>query len=461
MAVSDSAMELPEVHFADASGVSIAWTQFGRGPDVLSLPPLVSNVELVWEHEYYRRFLEHLGRHVRLTAFDKRGVGLSDRFAEAPTLEERAEDILAVLDAAGLATVVLTGASEGGLIAQLFTALHPERVERLVLINSHPGATGFVAVHTAADGSLEPLAEKLLKFQRVRDSWGQDAQFMVDWFCPSHSGDAAFVRWLGRLQRQSMTAAELERQLWSLQPLDAVQHLGDIAVPTLIMHGSDDRVIPVAAAHYLGDRIPGSTVVELPTEDHFAFTGPGWRDLVDTLIEFVIGSRPTRSAQRLVQALVFTDIVNSTSSTAAAGDEAWHRLLDSHDRIAWETIDRHDGTIVKSTGDGLLARFDSPTSALAFATEFLEALHAIGLRIRCGIHTGEIELRDNGDITGHAVNLAARIEQASDDGAIFVSSTVCDLMLGGDVRFEDQGEHALKGFERPWRLFSIAAPSAG
>jgi len=312
-----------------------------------------------------------------------------------------------------------------------------------------------LAVHTEPDGSFAPLEEKLRMFQRLVETWGRDPQFMVDWFNPCRSEDASFVRWVGRLQRQSATAADLGRQMSSLATLDAADHLGDIGAPTLIAHGSGDRVIPVASAHYLGDRIPGSTVLELPTDDHFAFTNPEWQDFCDLLIEFVVGSRPTRQAARRVQTVVFTDIVGSTRVTAAAGDEAWHRLLDDHDRISWDAAARHSGMIVKSTGDGLIARFESPSSGLAFATEFRQALDTIGLQIRCGLHTGEVELRDNGDITGIAVNLAARVEQASDDGGIFVSATVRDLMLGSNATFDDRGEYTLKGFDRPWRLFSL------
>lgn len=452
------AVDVPEVQFAQAGRVSIAWQQFGDGCDVLVIPPLVSNVELAWEHPYFRRFLEYLGRHVRVTHFDKRGIGLSDRFARSPTLEERIEDILAVLDAAGLETVTLEGVSEGGLMAQLFTARHPERVKRLVLFNSSPGSAGFVAAHTTPDGSLAPLEDKLHAFQHLVETWGRDPQFMVDWFNPCYSDDVSFVRWVGRLQRQSATAADLRRQLSSLETLDAVDDLGNISVPTLIVHVSGDRVIPVAAAHYLGERIANSTVLEVPGEDHFAFTYPGWQDLCDLLIEFAVGARPLRQAERRIQTVVFTDIVASTSGTAAAGDNAWRHLLDDHDRLAWDTAERHRGTIVKSTGDGLLARFESPSSALGFADEFRRALDTIGLQMRCGVHTGEIELRDNGDITGIAVNLAARIEHVCITGGIFVSSTVCDLMLGSDTTFDDQGEFTLKGFDRPWRLYAVAPP---
>jgi class 3 adenylate cyclase len=451
-------VDVPEVRFADAGGVSIAWQQFGHGPDVLLIPPLVSNVEIAWEHEYYRRFLEYLARHLRVVAFDKRGVGLSDRFATAPTLEERTEDILAVLDAAGLERVALGGASEGGLMAQLFTAQHPERVERLVLINSLPGVSGFIATHTAPDGSLGPFEEKLTAFTHLVETWGREPQFMVDWFSPRYSDDAAFVRWVGRLQRQSATAQDIARQIESVSVLDAADQLGDITVPTVIMQSIRDQVVPFTSARYLAERIPGSTIVELDSDDHFAFTHPDWRTPTDQFIDFVAGSRPVREAERRVQTVVFTDVVGSTAGAVAAGDEAWHRLLDAHDRIAWEAAGRHSGSIVKSTGDGVLVRFDSPSSALAFATEVRRALDTVGLQIRCGLHTGEIELRDNGDIAGVAVNLAARVEQACDEGAIFVSSTVCDLLLGGDACFDDRGEYQLKGFDRSWRLFSVATP---
>ncbi len=444
------------MQFVDVGGVSIAWHQFGDGPDLLIVPPLVSNVELVWEHEYYRRYLTHLARHVRVTAFDKRGVGLSDRFDHPPTLEQRTEDILAVIDAAGLGTVTLAGASEGGLMAQLFTSLHPERVGRLALINSSPGTSGFIAMHTDANGSTAPLVQKLEKFERLATTWGREPQFMVDWFCPSRSNDAAFVRWIGRLQRQSATATDLRRQLESMQPLDAVDRLHAIEQPTLILHCSDDAVMPVAAAHYLGERIPDASVLELPNSDHFVVTSPGWLDMADRFIEFVSGRRPARRVERRVQTIVFTDIVDSTRSAIAAGDEAWRRLLDRHDHIAWTTVGRHGGTIVKSTGDGLLARFDAPSAAVACASDLRRALRDVDLRIRCGIHTGEIELRDNDDIAGQAVNLAARVESMCDDDAIFASSTVVDLMLGSATTFEDRGEFDLKGFERRWRLYELA-----
>jgi len=448
-------VDVPELFFADAEGVRIAWCQFGTGPDVLAVPPLVSNMEIVWEHELYRRFLEYIARYVRVTAFDKRGIGLSDKFYELPTLEQRTTDILAVMDAAGLERPALLGQSEGGLMAQLFTAMHPERVAQLVMVNSHPGASGFVAAYQERDGSLDALYERRARLDGLVETWGREPQRFVDWFIPSQSGNASFVRWMGRFQRQSATGADLRRQFDSLRALDAADHLADIGAPTLVINVTGDGLVPALAGRHLAERIPGARFLEVPGDDHFAEMTPHWQDIADAWIEFVTGARPGRQGQRRVLTVVFTDIVDSTAHTAVAGDSTWRHVLDRHDQVAWETVDRHQGTIVKTTGDGLLARFDAPSEAISFATEFRRALTAMDLEMRCGMHTGEVELRANGDITGTAVNLAARIEHAADDGDIFVSSTFREMMIGGDLHFLDRGQHAFKGFDQTWHLFAL------
>jgi class 3 adenylate cyclase len=448
-------MEVPEIHFAGAEGVNIAWEQFGSGPDVLAIPGLISNMELSWEHEFYRRYLEYVSRHVRVTAFDKRGIGLSDKFFEAPTLEQRTTDILAVMDAAGLEHAAVLGVSEGGLIAQLFTAMHSERVDRLVLVNSNPGAAAMQELHRDADGSLVRLDRLMQKVQKLIETWGREPQYLVDWLTPSLSENVAWVRWMGRLQRQSATSADIARQFASLAPLDAASHLGEIDVPTLILHVEGDGIMPVAASRFLAERITGARLVEIPGSDHMAEVTPHWQPLTDAWLEFVTGARPDRRTERRVATVVFTDIVDSTARNAMSGDGPWSDLLESHDRLAWAVAEAHRGTIVKSTGDGLLARFDAPSEALEFSLDFRRALTQVDLRIRCGVHTGEIELRDNGDITGVAVNLAARVEHAADDGTIVVSSTVKDMLLGGDICFDDFGEHILKGFDRPWHLYTL------
>jgi class 3 adenylate cyclase len=340
-------------------------------------------------------------------------------------------------------------------MAQLFTVLYPERVERLVLANSLGGASVFVAAHTAPDGSFEPFQEKLAGFGRLVETWGRDPQFFVDWFAPSQSGNESFVRWIGRLQRLSATAADLERQILSLMGLDGSERLGEITAPTLVAHGVRDAVCPVAVGHALAAAIPGATLAEFDTADHFLVSSEHWASEQDIVLEFLTGSRPQRRVERRFATVVFTDIVGSTARGTSAGDEGWCDLLDSHDRIAWEAADRHLGTIVKSTGDGLLARFDSPSQGVDFCATLRGTLIGIGLRIRCGVHTGEIEMRESGDIAGTAVNLAARVEEAAGDGEVFVSSTVRDMLLGGETRFEDRGEHMLKGFDSSWRMYAL------
>ena len=448
-------MDVPDVRFADAGGVSIAWQQWGSGPDVLAIPPIVSNIEIAWENEYFRRFFEYIGRHVRITVFDKRGIGMSDKLHDAPTLEQRTDDIAAVMVAAGLVRPSLVGVSEGGLMAQLFAACHPERVERLALVNTSPGRSGALAVWRDPDGSLEPLKQFVEKFDRIIADWGRDPQFFVDLFCPSNSANAAFVRWWGRLQRQSATPTDMRRQVDSVVDLDAGPYLAAIRAPTLVVHASGDRVIPAAAGRYVAERVPGARFVEIPGDDHFVEPVPHWQAMADAWLEFVTGSRPSHQTDRRVMTVVFTDIVDSTLRTATTGDGRWRRMLDSHDRIAWEMLDRHKGTMVVTTGDGMLARFDAPSQGLQFCLDFRQALGELAIDIRCGVHTGEVELRENGDVVGTAVNLAARVEKCAATGAIFVTSTVRELLLGGHMYFTDRGDYTLKGFDTPWHLFAL------
>lgn len=449
-------MDVPEVRYAVSDSHRLAWQQWGSGPDVFVVPPMVSNVEMVWEQELYRRALEYQGDHIRLTMFDKRGIGLSDRFGVAPTLEDRCNDMLAVMDAAGLEHATIAGFSEGGLMCQLFAVLHPSRVERLVLGNSNPGAAALETALCAPDGSRARFDEWFGNQQRLLETWGTDPQFFVDLFNPCQSGNAAFVRWSGRFCRQSATAADVLAQVLSFGGLDAADRLADIAVPTLITHDLHDRVMPFAAGEWLATQIPGAIFKEIPGSDHFGLTNPDWRIVVDAQLEFICGSASAARTERRFATVVFTDIVGSTKRSTSEGDEAWRHTLDSHDRIAWATAARHAGTIVKSTGDGVVVRFDGPSQALAFARDFRREVGSAGLPVRCGMHAGEIEVRADGDITGFAVNLAARVDQAADDGEIFVSSTVRDLLLGGDTIFEDRGEHTLKGFDSPWRLYLLA-----
>jgi len=449
-------MDISDIKYARSGDLNIAYQRFGSGPDLVIIPGLVSNVELAWEHEVYRRVREYIGRYVRVLEFDKRGIGSSDRFEQAPTLEQRIDDIKAVMDAEGVERAHVLGLSEGGIMGQLFAVLHPERVDRLVLINSTIGASALGHLRRRDGDPPMRRADVLDRFQRMFDGWGREPELFVDLFSPSKNDDPAFIRWAGRFQRQTCSRADIQRQFASVVGLDANDRLGDIRSPTLVMNVTGDRVIPPAFGRYLAEHIAGARYVQFPGEDHFCWIMPSWRELMDCFIEFLTGRAPVVRSERRFATMLFTDIVSSTARSAEVGDQAWREMLDRHDRIAWQAVDRHAGKLVKNTGDGLLMTFTTPSEAVACATELVRELARVGLSVRAGLHAGEIVVREDGDVTGLAVNLAARVQQAASGGATWVSSTVRDLLLGGDWSFIERGEHVLKGIDGAWRLYELA-----
>jgi class 3 adenylate cyclase len=387
--------------------------------------------------------------------FDKRGMASSDRFEDVPTLEQRIDDIKAVMDAEGIARAHVLGLSEGGLMAQLFAAMHPERVDRLVLANSMIGPSGLRDLRAHDDDPPMRRRDVLDRFDRMIDGWGSAPERFVDLFAPSKNDDVAFIRWIGRFQRQTCSRADVRRQLDSVVSLDANDRLGSIRAPTLVMNVTGDRAIPPAFGRYLAEHIPGARYVQIPGEDHLVWVMASWRETMDVWIEFVTGRAPIAQSERRFATVLFTDIVDSTARSAEVGDEAWREMLDRHDRIAWKAVDRHAGKLVKNMGDGLLMTFTTPSDAVACATELVVELGRVGLSVRAGLHAGEIMVREDGDVTGHAVNLAARVQQAATGGATWVSSTVRDLLLGGNWSFTERGEHALKGIDGAWRLYEL------
>lgn len=283
-------MEVPEIRYARSGDVSIAYQRFGSGPDVVSIPPLISNVEIMWEHEVFRRFLELRASRTRVLQFDKRGIGMSDRVAVAPTLDQRIGDVLAVMDAEGVARASVLGVSEGALMAQHFAATHPERVDRLVLVNAVPGFAALGELPAYAEEPMLPVPELLARFARLVETWGHDPAYMADWFIPSHARSASFLRWLGRFQRQSASPADLRRQIENVGSLSMQkERLARIAAPTLVVHVRGDRVQPVAAGRYLAANIPGAELLVVEGEDHFCFTMPSWHELTTRINDFLCG----------------------------------------------------------------------------------------------------------------------------------------------------------------------------
>ena len=452
-------MQMPETHYARAGDLRIAYQQWGEGPPLVFIPALISNIEISWEHELYRRNFEHFGRHMTCVQFDKRGIGLSDRFEGVPTMEQRNDDIFAVMDAVGWERAHFLGVSEGAAMAQQFAADFPERVESLALVNTFvsPQYRDRLPQYKH-DGDAPNLGTGGIveRFMNIAALWSEDPRPMVEWEMPSALDNESFVRWVGRLQRMSCSPKDFIKQLESVVALDAGDAPERITTRTLVMHVKGDRVLPASGGRLLADLIPNAEYVEVPGEDHFAWIMPNWRDLDDILIEFATGVPVTRRVNRRFATVLFTDIVGSTRQCAERGDAAWRALLDSHDRIARALVDDHEGRVVKSTGDGLLVTFDTPSQGVACGLALRDALAGIDVEIRAGIHAGEIEVRDDGDVSGIAVNLAARVEQRAADGEFWASSTVRDMMLGGATKFNDAGEHELKGIEGSWRLFSVS-----
>jgi len=453
-------MQVPETHYARVDDLRIAYQKWGEGPPLLICPALISNIEIWWEHELYRRTLEHIGKHMTCVTFDKRGIGLSDRFDEPPTLEQRIEDIHAVLDAVGWKSAHFLGVSEGAAMGQLFAADFPGRVESLILLNTFVSPRYVDRIlHYAQDGDAPRLTKEqiIARFLKIAETWSEEPRHMVEWEMPSAVENESFTRWVGRLQRMSCSPKDFLRQLMSVAAIDAGDAPERISARTMVMHVKGDLVLNVAMGRLLADLIPGATFVEIQGSDHFAWIMPHWREINDIIIEFVTGTSVARTSTRQFGTVLFTDIVDSTKRSSAVGDSNWRAVLDSHDRITRGLIDQHRGRVVKSTGDGLLAVFEVPSQGVACGLEMREALRGIGVEIRAGVHAGEIEVHDDGDISGIAVNLAARVEQKAADGELWTSSTVRDMMLGGSASFTERGEHELRGIDGSWRLFSVSS----
>jgi class 3 adenylate cyclase len=451
-------MQVPETRYARVGDLRIAYQKWGEGPRLMMCPALISNVEISWEHELYRRSLEHLGRHTECVWFDKRGIGLSDRFDDEPTLEQRNEDIIAVMDAAGWDRAHFLGLSEGGAMGQLFAADFPERVESLVLLNSFVSPRYRDRMPDYAEPGDPPAKQKdeiIGRFVKIAETWSEEPQYMVEWEMPSAVENESFVRWVGRLQRMACSPKDFIRQLMSVADLDAGDAPERISTRTMVMHVKGDLVLPVTGGRLLADLIPDAAYVEIKGSDHFCWIMPHWREINDRIVEFVTGTSVQRTTSRRFGTVLFTDIVDSTKRASALGDSRWREVLDSHDRITRSEIDRHDGRVVKSTGDGLLALFDVPSQGVACGLSMREALSGIGIEIRAGVHAGEIEVHDDGDVSGIAVNLAARVEQQAAAGELWSSQAVRDMMLGGSASFAERGEHELRGIEGNWRLFSV------
>jgi class 3 adenylate cyclase len=439
----------PETRYARSKDGYVGYQVVGDGPrDLVFIQNSVSNVEVMWEEPSLVGFLRRLSTFSRVLCFDKRGSGVSDPvpLAAMSTLDEWMDDVPAVMDAAGSKQAALLGDTEGGLMAMLFAATYPERVSALILVNTCARPLRDVDYPCGL-----PAARVAQGLQRVEELWGTGG--LVDIVAPSVAHDERFRRWYARYQRlasgpralATMYAAHLERDLRGVLP--------SIRVPTLVLHRVGNRDIRVGHGRYLAEHIPGAKYVELPGEDHLFFVGDT-ETILGEIQEFLTGVRPLPESDRVLATVLFTDIVTSTERSAQVGDRRWKDLLDQHDTLIRPELERHRGRLVKNTGDGILATFDGPARAIRCAQAIAVSVKALGIEVRAGLHTGEVELRGE-DVTGMGVNIAARVMDAAGPGEVVVSSTVKDLVAGSGLRFAERGTRDLRGVPGEWRLFAV------
>jgi class 3 adenylate cyclase len=438
----------PATKYAKADdGVYLAYQVVGDGEVVfVGAPPIISNVEVIWEDPEANHFLATVGSFCRFIHYDKRGQGMSDRVADVPTLEQRAADLRAVMDVEGVERAVVGGISEGGTTAVLFAATHPERVSGLVVFGAfarlseapgYPGIPSAVVEETAAGWEA---------------GWGTPATRSVELIAPERGGDARFLDWMNRYERQSSTPGGLRAQLRWLLELDVRTVLPVIRVPTLVMHRAGDRLIPKRLGRWLAESIPDARYVECPGTEHVPYLNNAVP--LAELEEFVTGRRTVGSSDRVLATVLITDIVSSTERASALGDPEWRRVLDRHDALARHVVERYGGRVVKSTGDGLLATFDGPARGINAAGELVARAREIDLVVRAGLHTGEI-VRRGDDVAGIAVHIAARVGALAEPGEVLVSRTVKDLVAGSGITFASRGEFDLKGIADRWELFRV------
>jgi pimeloyl-ACP methyl ester carboxylesterase len=436
-----------ETHYAKGPGGDIAYQVVGDGPiDLVIVPGWLSHVDLMWGDPAWAKFVTELATFARVILYDKLGTGLSDPIERVPTLESRADDLRAVLDAARSERAALFGYSEGGPISLMFAATYPDRVRSLITF-------GAYANGTRDDDGSPGRAKWIRLMHRVEESldhWGEG--LTLDWAAPNLRGSTMHRMGAGALERAAMSPKMARLTLDAVLTKAKVEGiLESVCVPTLILHRKDEA-IPVEFAREMAEKIPTARLVELDGPDHWPAVGDT-QAIIDEVEEFLTGQRHEHPPDRVLATVLFTDIVDSTRRASELGDRRWRELLEHHDEITREEITRFQGREVKHTGDGFLATFDGPTRAVRCATTLAERMPALGIDVRSGLHTGECELRDD-DIGGIAVHIGARIAAKANAKEVLVSSTVKDLVNGSGIVFRDRGAHALKGIPGEWQLFA-------
>jgi class 3 adenylate cyclase len=437
----------PETQYALSGDLHIAYQIVGDGPiDMVYVPSWISQVEHYWEEPVIARYFNRLASFSRLIMFDRRGSGLSDPVAAAPTLEEQMDDVVAVMDAAKSERASVFAQLEGGAMATLFAATHPERTNALVLYEAMP------RMSWAPDYDWALRREE--RFADPEAPWGDGSRIVG--LAPKSASNPRLRNWFARLERLSASPGTAAKFAMMNAEVDVRAVLPSIQVPTLVMHRSDDKFIDIRHSRYLAEHIPGARLVVLDGEEAVSF-GADTVQLLDEIEEFLTGARHASETERILATVMFSDIVDSTQRAAEIGDRRWRDLLESMESSVGQELKRFRGRAVKTMGDGFLATFDGPARGIRCATSIRDAARShFGIEVRSGLHTGEIEVIGD-DVGGIAVHIGARVGASAGAGEVLVSGTVKDLVVGSGIAFEDRGERNLKGVPGAWRLWAVAA----
>ena len=436
----------PQTRYARSGDVNIAYQVVGDGPfDLVFVPGFISHLDLQWADPRIARFLEKLASFSRLIMFDKRGTGLSDPVAAPAPLEDRMDDVRAVMDAAGSKRAALFGLSEGGPMSVLFAVTYPERTRALVLCGTFPTGT--------ADPDDNPAGQRwvdnISRARAAAEHWGEGRTLAL--MAPSATSERDRIG-RGVFERSAASPHMAQTLMAMTIDTDVRDLLPSVRVPTLVLHRQEE-FIPVECARYMAERIPGARLVVLPGMDHIPFYGDadGYAEEIE---EFLTGARQAPASDRVLTTVMFTDIVGSTQRAGMLGDARWRELVARHDELMRSELERHRGREVKTMGDGFLATFDGPARGIRCARAIADEVRSLDIELRAGLHTGECELIGD-DIGGMAVNIGARISGLADADEVLVSSTVKDLVVGSGISFTDRGPRELKGVPGEWHLFAV------
>ena len=433
------------IRYARSGEVSVAYQVTGAGPiDLVLVPGFFSHLEIDWEHPGSAMFFERLGSFARLIRFDKRGTGLSDRAVGLPDFEARMDDVRAVMDAVGSKAAVLLGYSEGGPLSILFAATYPRRARGLVVYGTYAKRRD-----PDDDYPWAPTSEERLQVAAsFEGTWGEE--FDLTKLAPN--ADAAMTTWMERRGRASLSPAGARDIILMNSMADVRAVLPSVQCPTLVLHRTGDTDSSVDEGRYIASRIPGARFVELAGDDHLPFVDPD--QILDEVEEFVTGVRPAPVSDRVLATILFTDLVGSTERAGELGDAGWAALLSEHHAAVRGELERHAGEEIDTAGDGFFALFDGPARAIRCGLAIRDALGTLGLDVRAGVHTGEVERRRGGKPRGIAVHVAARIMSLGHAGDVLVSATTHDLVAGSGLELEDRGEQVLKGIEGTRRVYA-------